>query len=340
MRSVALLIFPGVQALDVFGPTDVFSEANVFLPPESHYRLQLISTDHGSLPCSSGLRIHADQHFSEAEECHDLLLVAGGPGLVRRPLEDDVHEWLKRASRGSQRFGSICNGALTLARAGLLDGRVVTTHWGSAAMLASLCPSARVESDRIFMQDGELYTSAGITAGIDLSLYLLAQDHGPELALRVAKRMVTFLQRAGGQSQFSPHLTPYAEASSPIAQVQQYVLAHLADDLSIAVLATVAKMSMRHFSRVFAREAHVTPAEFVESARIDAARVMLENGSAPLKTISSRCGLRDAHHLRAVFKRRLGITPQQYRLHFSPPDTRAPAQTALETELSAAADMD
>jgi transcriptional regulator GlxA family with amidase domain len=328
MRIVALLIFPGVQALDVFGPTDVFSEANVFLPPEAQYQLRLISTERGALPCSSGLRIHADHHFSEAEASHDLLLVAGGPRLAGRPLEDTVHAWLKQASLGAKRFGAICNGALTLARAGLLDGRSVTTHWASAAMLAALCPTARVEADRIFMQDGELYTSAGVTAGIDLSLYLLAQDHGPELALRVAKRMVVFLQRAGGQSQFSPYLTPYAEASSPIAQVQQYALAHLADDLSISVLASVAKMSMRHFSRVFAREAHATPAEFVESARIDAARVMLENSKAPLKTIAFRCGLRDAHHLRAVFKRRLGITPQQYRLHFGSPDI-GPAATRL-----------
>jgi transcriptional regulator GlxA family with amidase domain len=323
MRSIALLIFPGVQALDVFGPTDVFSEANVFLPPESQYRLKLISTERGALPCSSGLRIHADEHFSEADPHHDLLLVAGGPGIVSKPLEDDVHAWLREASRHSQRFGAICNGTLTLARAGLLDGRNVTTHWSSAAMLSSLCPTARVEADRIFMQDRELYTSAGVTAGIDLSLYLLAQDHGPELALRVAKRMVVFLQRAGGQSQFSPYLTPYAEDSSPIAQVQQYVLAHLADDLSISVLASVARMSMRHFSRVFARDARATPAEFVESARIDAARVMLENSCSPLKTIAYRCGLRDAHHLRAVFKRRLGITPQQYRLHFGTPEAGA-----------------
>jgi transcriptional regulator GlxA family with amidase domain len=334
MRSIALLIFPGVQALDVFGPTDVFSEANVFLPPESQYRLKLISTERGALPCSSGLRIHADDHFSEADPHHDLLLVAGGPGIVSKPLEDDVHAWLREASRHSRRFGAICNGTLTLARAGLLDGRSVTTHWSSATMLSSLCPTARVEADRIFMQDRELYTSAGVTAGIDLSLYLLAQDHGPELALRVAKRMVVFLQRAGGQSQFSPYLTPYAEDSSPIAQVQQYVLAHLADDLSISVLASVARMSMRHFSRVFARDARATPAEFVESARIDAARVMLENSYSPLKTIAYRCGLRDAHHLRAVFKRRLGITPQQYRLHFGTPPEAGAQQPEIDDESS------
>lgn len=217
---------------------------------------------------------------------------------------------------GARRFGSICNGALTLARAGLLDGRTVTTHWNDAEALAALCPSARVEFDRIFIQDGELVSSAGVTAGIDLSLYLIARDHGPDLALNVARRLVVFVQRAGGQSQFSPYLTPYAEASSPIAQVQQYVLGHLADTLEVQTLARVANMSVRHFSRVFLRDARVTPAEFVERARVDAARVMLENGAAPLKTVAWHCGFGDAHRLRAVFRRRLGITPQQYRQHF------------------------
>jgi transcriptional regulator GlxA family with amidase domain len=316
MRNIALLVFPGVQALDVFGPTDVFAEANRFLLPDEQYRLELIATEPGPLPCSSGLRIHADRHFGEADGGHDLLLVAGGPVLIDQPLDDAVHAWLKQACAQARRFGSICNGALTLARAGLLDGRAVTTHWNDAATLAALCSTARVEFDRIFIQDGNLYTSAGVTAGIDLSLYLLAQDHGPEIALNVAKRLVVFLQRAGGQSQFSPYLTPYAEASSPIAQVQQYVLGHLADELSVENLAAVANMSKRNFSRLFARDTRVTPAEFVESARVDAARVMLENNAEPLKTIAWRCGLRNADHLRIIFRRRLGITPQQYRLHF------------------------
>ncbi|HTK00101.1 MAG TPA: GlxA family transcriptional regulator [Bordetella sp.] len=329
MRNVAILVFPGVQALDVFGPTDVFSEANRFLRPSSHYQLELISTERDVLRCASGLRIHADRYFGEVSESHDLLLVAGGPSLVHEALGDDVHTWLRAACRRARRFGSICNGALTLARAGLLDRRFVTTHWNDAAALAELCPTANVEFDRIFIQDGNLFTSAGVTAGIDLSLYLLAQDHGPEVALNVAKRLVVFLQRAGGQSQFSPYLTPYAEASSPIAQVQQYVLGHLGDDLSIEVLAAVANMSKRNFSRIFVRDTHVTPAEFVERARVDAARVMLENSPEPLKTIAWRCGLGNADHFRITFKRRIGITPQQYRQHFG---GFAPAPIPAEAE--------
>ncbi|HEY4804880.1 MAG TPA: DJ-1/PfpI family protein [Paraburkholderia sp.] len=316
MLSVALLVFPGVQALDVFGPTDVFSEANRLLPPEAQYTLELIATERNAVPCSSGVRIGADRYFEEADGHYDLLLVAGGPSLVQQPLPDAVHAWLRDACLRARRFGSICNGALTLGRADLLGARTVTTHWNDAAALAAMCPTANVEFDRIFIQDGNLYTSAGVTAGIDLSLYLLAQDHGPEVALNVARRLVVFVQRAGGQSQFSPYLTPYAEASSPIAQVQQYVLGHLHEDLSVDVLASVAKMSKRNFARIFVRDTNVTPAEFVESARIDAARVMLENSSVPLKTVAFQCGMRDADHLRVAFRRKLGTTPQQYRAHF------------------------
>ena len=156
-----------------------------------------------------------------------------------------------------------------------------------------------------------------MTAGIDLSLYLLAKDHGPQVALSVAKRLVVFTQRSGGQSQFSPFLTPHAEAKSPVAMVQHYVLTNLTGDLGIADLAAAANMSTRNFSRVFAREAGITPAEFVEQARVDAARVMLEGSRAPLKAVAYQCGFRDAQHMRSVFNRRLGVTPQQFRLNFS-----------------------
>jgi transcriptional regulator GlxA family with amidase domain len=193
----------------------------------------------------------------------------------------------------------------------------VTTHWSDATALAALCPTTQVEADRLYVQDGELYTSAGVTAGIDLSLYLLGRDHGPEVALSVAKRLVVFTQRSGGQSQYSPFLTPHAEPTSAVAMVQHYVLANLTGDLAIADLANAANMSARNFSRVFAREAKITPAEFVERARVDAARVMLESTHSPLKTVAYQCGFRDAQHMRSVFNRRLGVTPQQFRLNFA-----------------------
>lgn len=316
-KTVAIVVFPGVQALDVSGPMDVFAEANRFLAAEDHYRLEVIGVERGPMACSNGLTLSAHRHFSEASQVYDLLLVAGGPQLPFLDFGEAIDAWLREACGRARRFGSICNGAFMLARAGLLDGRTVTTHWNDAEALAQLCPSSRVEADRLYVEDGQLYTSAGVTAGIDLSLYLLARDYGAEVALSVAKRLVVFTQRSGGQSQFSPFLTPHAEPTSAVAMVQLYVLANLTGDLTIADLANAANMSARNFSRVFAREAKVTPAEFVERARVDAARVMLESTKAPLKTVAYQCGFRDAQHMRNVFNRRLGVTPQQFRLNFA-----------------------
>ncbi|WP_137924905.1 GlxA family transcriptional regulator [Cupriavidus sp. 2SB] len=321
-KTVALLIFPGVQALDVSGPLDVFAEANRFLPKEAGYLIEVVGTEPGLIACSNGLLVKAHRAYGESRgesPGYDLLLTAGGPSLPEMIWDDAIYEWLRAVSAASRRFGSICNGAFALARAGLLGGRHVTTHWNDAHALADLCPTASVDADRIFVQDGQLYTSAGVTAGIDLSLFLLAQDHGSELALNVAKRLVVFTQRAGGQSQFSPYLTPYAEPNSPVAQVQDYVLSNLASDLSVPVLAAVAKMSPRNFSRIFARDAKMTPAAFVESARVDAARSMLENGALPLKRISYECGFGDPHNMRKTFQRRFGVSPQEYRANFSVP---------------------
>ena len=316
-KTVAIVVFAGVQSLDVTGPMDVFSEANRFLPPQDHYRLDVIGVERGMMPCSNGLSLNAHRHFSEALEAYDLLLVAGGPQLPFMNFSPTFDAWLRDACARAKRFGSICNGAFMLARAGLLERRTVTTHWGDAAALAALYPSTQVDADRLYVQDAELFTSAGVTAGIDLSLYLLAQDHGPEVALSVAKRLVVFTQRSGGQSQFSPFLTPHAEPTSAVALVQLYVLANLNGDLTLADLANAANMSARNFSRVFAKEAKITPAEFVERARVDAARVLLESTHSPLKTVAYQCGFRDAQHMRSVFNRRLGVTPQQFRLNFA-----------------------
>lgn len=316
-KTVAIVVFTGAQSLDISGPMDVFCEANRFLAPPDHYRLEVIGIEPGATSCSNGMSLNPHRHFSEASGAYDLLLVAGGPQLPFMEFGPKFNAWLRDACVRARRFGSICNGAFMLARAGLLEGRTVTTHWGDASALARMCPSTRVEADRLYMQDGVLYTSAGVTAGIDLSLFLLAQDHGPDVALNVAKRLVVFTQRSGGQSQFSPFLVPHAEPASAVAQVQSYVMANLNGDLGIADLANAANMSQRNFSRVFTREAKVTPAEFVEQARVDAARVMLESTRAPLKTVAYQCGFRDAQHMRSVFNRRLGVTPQQFRLNFA-----------------------
>lgn len=317
MPSVAILVFPGVQALDVTGPLDVFAEANRILPPEKQYRLEVLGTERGLIPCSNGLPIAAHRHYSEASDAYDLVLVAGGPALPQAPRDEALLAWLQRAAGKSSRYGSICNGAFLLGHAGLLDGRTVTTHWNDAALLATMFPHAQVDADRIFAQDGRLVTSAGVTAGIDLCLFLLSQDCGAEVSLHVARRLVVFMQRRGGQSQFSPYLTPYVEESSPVAIVQQYVLDHLTEELTVEHLAAIVTMSPRNFARVFVRDAKITPAEFIESARLDAARALLETTGDPLKKVAWHCGFRNPDQMRQVFVKRLGITAMQYRDNFA-----------------------
>jgi transcriptional regulator GlxA family with amidase domain len=317
MPAIAILIFPGVQALDVSGPMDVFAEANSFLPPERQYTIEVLGTQEGLLRCSNGLCLAAHWHYAQAQDACDLLLVAGGPGLPAQPRDEALSAWLQAAAGRARRHGSICNGAFLLGHAGLLDGKKVATHWNDAAALAARFPLAQVDADSIYVHDGRLVSSAGVTAGIDLALSLLAGDGGAQLALQVARRLVVYTQRQGGQSQFSPHLTPVVDAASPVAQAQQYVLAHLADELGVDTLAQQVAMSPRNFARIFARELGVTPARFIESARLDAARALLAASDAPLKTIAWRCGFGTADQLRAVFLRRLGVSAKQYRQNFS-----------------------
>lgn len=315
-HHVGIVVPQGVQALDVFGPLDVFAEANRFLPSRHHYQSTVIGMDPGATRCSNGALLQPHLHYSDANEKYDLLLVAGGPLVPAQELSCEFVDWLCGAVDEAGCFGSICTGAFVLAKAGLLAGRAVTTHWNDAQALAELCPDVEVQLDRLYVRDGNLYTTAGVTAGIDLSLFLVAADHGEDISLNVARRLVVFTQRAGGQSQFSPYLMPFFDPQSSTGSVQQYVLANLTCDLGVQALAQIANMSPRNFSRVFSREAKVSPAEFVELARLDAARRLLEHDRNPLKTIALNCGFRDGQHMRDVFRRRLGVSPQQYRSSF------------------------
>ena len=318
MKTVALAIFPGVQSLDVAGPLDVFMEANGFLAPGNGYALTLVAADCAPLRASNGLRLSADLSFSDAGKDYDLLLVAGGPGLPSGKADPALTDWLAATAPRARRYGSVCTGAFALGHAGLIDDKTVTTHWQNAAQLAQRFPKARVEFDRIYCRDGALVTSAGVTAGIDLGLALVQEDHGPEVSLAVAKRLVVVAQRQGGQSQFSPYLLPQSEPDSPIARVHAHVMAHLRDDHHVEALADVAGMSARTFARAFKLQTRMTPADFVEGARIDAARNRLEGGDLPLKMVAYDCGFSGAEHMRQVFVRRLGLTPSQYRASFQP----------------------
>ena len=316
MPTVAILAFPNMQCLDLAGPMDVFAEANRFLPPASHYQLSILGTTPGLIHCSNGMAIAPHGTWQACSEPPDLLLIPGGPALPGLARDAALCDWLREVGMRCRRLASVCNGAFLLAHAGLLDGLHVTTHWNDASKLAARFPSVKVEPGRIFLRQGHIYTSAGVTAGIDLALHLVREDWGGEVSLNVAKRLVVFSQRAGGQSQFSPYLAPNIDDGSAVETVQQYVRAHLSEDLGVERLAKVAAMSARNFARVFTRDAQITPAQFVERCRIDAARVLLETGTQPLKTVAHHCGFGSTTSMRLAFGRHLGITAQQYRLNF------------------------
>ena len=316
MRHVVIAVFQGVQALDVSGPLDVFSEANAFVAEGAGYAASIASPGGAEVRASNGQRLLADLSLEAGGE-FDVALVAGGPALPLQRVDASLVRWLRDVAARCPRFGSICSGAFALGAAGLLDGRTVTTHWQWSALLARRFPDARVEADRIHSRDGALITSAGVTAGIDLALALVAEDHGAAVARAVAKRLVVFAQRQGGQSQFSPYLSAASgDEADPMDRVQSYVIAHLRGDLSVAALAAVAGMSERSFARRFAAWAEATPHEFVERARVDAARHLLESTAAPLKTIAWDCGFASAERMRLVFARRFGASPARYRERF------------------------
>lgn len=316
MRSVAIVVHDGVQALDVAGPIDVFAEANMFVAPSERYETRVIAARTMPLRASNGMKIVPDAGFAESNDAFSVLLVAGGPGLPEAPPDPEMSGWLVEAAGRAGLYGSICTGAFSVGHAGLLDDHAVTTHWQNAARLAELFPRARVEHDRIYLRDRRLVTSAGITAGIDLALALVGADHGSSVARDVAKRLVVVAQRQGGQSQFSPFLLAPADENSPIAKVQEHVRAHIGDSFSVEQLAAIAGSSPRNLARLFVKEAGITPHEFVERARIDVARNLLEGTGLPLKAIAYDCGFGTADRMRLVFLRRLGVTPAHYRASF------------------------
>ncbi|MBB3773811.1 transcriptional regulator GlxA family with amidase domain [Angulomicrobium tetraedrale] len=315
-RNVALVIYEGVQALDVAGPLDVFAAANGFLPEEEHYNCVLVAGSTDPLRSSNGMLMVADLSFDQANRAFHTVLVAGGPNLADSPNDDVMSAWLKEWGVAAQRYGSICTGAFALGRAGLLDGRTVTTHWLCSGLLATQFPEARVEHDRIHARDGRLVTSAGVTAGIDLSLALVGEDHGPALSLACAKALVVVAQRQGGQSQFSPLLQSTGDPETPLGKVQAYVMDHIGEAFPVERLAALAGVSPRSIARLFVRELSVTPHEFVEGVRLDRARNLLEASDLALKAVAFDCGFASPDQMRSAFQRRLNVTPQQYRGSF------------------------
>jgi len=314
---IAILAFPRFQLLDVAGPADVFAEAARQLGQPRAYQVQVLSASAGPLRSSSGLRMAVDATVATHRGAIDTLLVAGSPDLNDMASDAPLQDWLRRRARTVRRYGSVCTGAFVLAASGLLDGKRVATHWNSAARLAAGYPEACVEADAIYVKDGRLFTSAGVTAGMDLALAMVEEDHGRELALRVARELVMFLKRPGGQSQFSAHLAAQTAERSSVRELQDHILANLKGDLSVPALAAHAGMSERSFARTFRSEAGTTPAEFVENARIDAARRLAEESDLPAKRLADAVGYASVDGFRRAFTRRLGVGLVEYRRRFA-----------------------
>jgi transcriptional regulator GlxA family with amidase domain len=316
-RTIAILAVPGVQLLDVSGPLDVFAEANAQSGKQA-YRLRVVATVAGPIVSSSGVRLVADAMISDkSSTALDTLLVAGAPNAANGSASPQVIEWLRKTAPSARRYGSVCSGAFLLAEAGLLKGRRVTTHWAVAEQLARAYPTLRVEADAIHVRDGKLRTAAGVTAGLDLALALVEEDLGRDIATRVAAQLVMYFKRPGGQMQFSRSGEAEPVGRSALQEVQRWAAAHLAQDLSITSLAGRMGLSARHFARLFTHEVGVTPATWVEQARISAARRLLESRQAVPKQVASRCGFADIDTFRRAFVRVVGVTPAEYRKRFA-----------------------
>lgn len=321
-RTVVLVAYDGCQSLDVNGPWEVFSKASAFAAVQRAapaYRLVLASPGGGTVLCNSGLRLGDSVALHAIRGPIDTILVAGGSNdaLQRLIQAGGLLPWLVRKARTVRRLGSVCTGALAVAAAGLFDGRRATTHWDSCARLACEHPRVRVEPDAIFVIDPPFVSSAGVSAAIDLSLALVEADLGPAIALAVARDLVLFLRRPGGQSQFSAGLQAQAQASPPLNELIVWMVEHPDADLSVAALAERMRMSERHFARVFRGATGQTPARYVQRLRLDRAKSHLERTSWPLARVAQRAGFGSVDSLQRSLRRHAGVTPEQYRQRFS-----------------------
>jgi transcriptional regulator GlxA family with amidase domain len=320
-RHVAFVAFPDVEVLDVIGPMEVFSQAAIFGSTPGGgpaYTVELVARRAGPLMTSCGARLIAERAATDVRSPIDTLVVAGGLGTEAAMQDRLLVAWIRRTARRVRRVASVCSGAFLLAEAGLLEGRRATTHWRACDELALRYPGVRVESDPIFVRDGDVYTSAGVSAGMDLALALVEDDLGREVALEVARNLVLFLKRPGGQSQFSSQLAVQAAEREPLRRLQTWIADHLTEDLSVPALAREVAMSERNFSRLFARETGTTPARFVERARLEAARRRLEE-SPPhvgVEEIAAQAGFASSEILRRAFLRAFGVAPSAYRTRF------------------------
>jgi transcriptional regulator GlxA family with amidase domain len=331
-KDVVIVVYPDVQSLDFVGPQEVFAAAQKLIAAtgraEPGYRIAVASLHGEPLRTSSGLEVVPDIRLADAPARIDTLLVPGGAGSRGASADEALLDWIRASAPKARRVASVCTGAFVLAAAGLLDGRRATTHWASAAKLAELHPAVKVDPEPIYVRDGNVWTSAGVTAGMDLALALVEEDLDREAALTIARHLVLFLRRPGNQSQFSATLAAQEPEREPLREVQRYVVEHVADNLSVQELAERAHMSTRNFARAFAAETGITPGRYVERVRLEAARRALEDTVQPIATVAAACGFGTAETMRRTFLRTLGVAPAEYRRRYHPHGASAGALAA------------
>jgi transcriptional regulator GlxA family with amidase domain len=317
-RTIVLLGFEGATALDITGPHEVFALSSRLalgdsVPP---YRLVLLADRAGSFRSTSGLSLVADGSWRDFRGKADTLIVAGGPDMTHVMGNHKLLAWLRIMSTRTRRIGSICTGAFALAEAGLLDNHRATTHWMAVERLSKDYPGVRVDSDAIYVRDGKLFTSAGVTAGMDLALALVEEDLGRDAALAVARMLVLYLKRPGGQSQFSTSLQAQATEGRQLASLLSWLADHYQEPITVEAMAQRAAMSDRTFARVFVAETGDTPAYYLEKLRLEHAVRLLESTGISLDVAARDCGFSGREQLRRAFQRHRGITPQEYHKRF------------------------
>lgn len=319
-KTVDLIVYPGFKAVEAIGPMSVFEYANLHLQRRGKgpgYDVRVASCKLGPVRSDTLMSLDATKVLSPLALPDSAIIV--GARHIQQALSDSaaIIDWVASAAPRIERLASLCSGAFFLAAAGVLDGKRATTHWGVAERLQADFPAIQVDMDAIFIRSGNVWTSAGVTAGIDLALALVEEDFGRDLALEVATEMVVFLKRPGGQSQFSAHLLSERTTRPNIRELQNWILNHLHEKLTVAQLAQKAMMSERHFTRVFQQEVGLSTQEYIEQCRFEGATAALAELAMPLKTVAARAGFRDEAHMRRVFLKKLGITPKLYRERFA-----------------------
>jgi transcriptional regulator GlxA family with amidase domain len=318
MRKIVITGPPPVQVLDVTGPLEVFSNA-----PD--YEIEIANPGRErTLQTNRGVVLADATPITEVHGPIDTLVIVGGPGAESGSYDADFIAWIAKAARQSRRVASICTGAFLLAEAGLLEGRQAVTHWSFCERLAREYAEVVVRPEPIYLRDGSIYTSAGITAGIDLSLALVEEDHGHEAALRIARFLVMFLVRPGGQAQYSHMLSHQAIALQPLRELQVWMLEHIHEEITVESLAERMSMSARHFTRVCLREMGMNPGQFVDRMRVEAAQQMIDSSACGLKEIAGACGFKSADAMRRSFVRILGVTAGEYASRFKSTLARSP----------------